>query len=142
MHWRESPLDRIKKLENLEKDCLNAPYHYFGDHKNCAQYFCQKKTTKESIRTIKTLKSSGLFHELLNYCNSYFANNVTSILENETTNAAEELNNVIAKYLGNTSTVNSTTHNLYTCFNNRRKEDQLFLGWFIHSQSLRSCRTI
>lgn len=94
-------MDNIQKLENLERDCLNAPYHYFGYHKNCAKYFCQKETNKEGIKTIKTLKSSGLFHEILNFCNSYFANNVTSILEDKTTNAAEELNNVIAKYLGN-----------------------------------------
>lgn len=76
MHWRESNIDRLQKLENLEKDCLNAPYHYFGNHDNCAQYFCKKKTSKEGNANIALLKSSGLFHEILNYCNSYFANNV------------------------------------------------------------------
>lgn len=99
-HWRESNLDRLKKLENLERDCLNAPYHYFGDHNNCDQYFCNKETTEESKSKIDLLKSSGLFHEIINYCNCYFANNVSSLLEDKTNNAAEELNNIIAKYLG------------------------------------------
>lgn len=100
-HWRESTLDRFEKLENLEKDCLNAPYHYFGNHDNCAEYFCKKTTTNEGNASIASLKSSGLLHEVMNYCNSYFASNVTSLLEDQTNNAAEELNNVIAKHLGN-----------------------------------------
>lgn len=101
-HWRESNVDRLLKLENLEFDCLNAPYHYFGNHDNCSKYFCKKTTTKESNEKIALLKSSGLLYEIINYCNSYFASNVTSLLEDQTTNAAEELNNIIAKYLGNT----------------------------------------
>lgn len=42
----------------------------------------------------------GIFHEILNYCNIYFASNVRSLIEDQTTNAAEEFNNVVAKYLG------------------------------------------
>lgn len=90
----------IQKLDNLEKDCLNAPYHYFGNHDNCNQYFCKKTTTDQSNATIILLKSCGIFHEILNYCNIYFASNVKSLLQDQTNNAAEELNNVIAKYLG------------------------------------------
>lgn len=93
-------MDILKKLEKLEEDCLNAPYHYFGNHDNCDQYFCKKKSTEESQSTIDLLKSGGIFHQILNYCNIYFASNVRSLLENCTNNAAEELNNVIAKYLG------------------------------------------
>lgn len=90
----------LEKLENLEKDCLNAPYHYFGCHENCDPYFCEKTTNDESESTIDLLKSGGIFHQILNYCNIYFASNVRSLIENCTNNAAEELNNVIAKYLG------------------------------------------
>lgn len=101
-HWRESKENEIEKLRNLERDCLNAPYHYFGNHDNCDKYFCKKTTTVESKETIDLLKSSGLFYEILNYCNVYFASNVKSLIEDRTNNSAEELNNVIAKYLGNT----------------------------------------
>lgn len=99
-HWRNSSVEQLQKLENLEKDCLNAPYHYYGNHTNCQEYFCKKETTKESLANIELLRNAGLFHQIMNYCNSYFANNVISILENKSNNAAEELNNVIAKYLG------------------------------------------
>lgn len=101
-HWRNSNESMIKKLENLEKDCLNAPYHYLGNHDSCNRYFCKKTTTAESSRVINLLKSAGLFHEILNYCNIYFASNVRSLIEDQTTNSAEELNNIIAKYLGKT----------------------------------------
>lgn len=93
-------MDEIQKLENLERDCLNAPLHYFGNHDHCDKYFCKKTTTDESNAKIDTLKSVGLFHAILNYCNIYFASNVRSLIENCTNNAAEEFNSVVAKYLG------------------------------------------
>lgn len=99
-HWRDSNVTLLEKLESLEKDCLNAPYHYLGSHENCNAYFCKKVTTPESAATIDQLKVGGVFHELLNFCNIYFASNVKSLLEDTTNNAAEELNNIIAKYLG------------------------------------------
>lgn len=100
-HWRDSNVDAIQKLENLERDCLNAPLHYLGNHDNCDKYFCNKITTKESNELIDLLKSGGIFHEILNYCNIYFACNVKSLIEDCNNNAAEEFNNVVAKYLGN-----------------------------------------
>lgn len=105
MHWRESNLTLVGKLESLEVDCLSAPYHYFGCHLYCHDYFCKKTTTLESTETISRLKAGGIFHDILNLCNVYFASNVRSLLENRTSNAAEELNNVIAKYLGNAACV-------------------------------------
>lgn len=103
-HWRNANVGEIEMLENLERDCLNAPYHYFGNHENCDEYFCDKETTEQSIETINILKSCGLFHEILNYCNIYFASNVKSLIEDRNTNAAEEFNNIVAKYLGIDST--------------------------------------
>lgn len=65
-HWRESNVSTLEKLLNLEKDCLNAPYHYFGNHENCHDYFCKKSTTAASATTIDQLKSGGVFHQILN----------------------------------------------------------------------------
>lgn len=100
-HWRESNLSMMEKLENLERDCLNASYHYFGNHDKCDQYFCTKVTTTDCNAKINLLKSGGMFYEIMNACNTYFASNVRSLIEDCTSNSAEELNNVIAKYLGN-----------------------------------------
>lgn len=47
------------------------------------------------------MKSEGLFHEILNCVNIYFASNVRSLIEDCNNNWAEEFNNIIAKYLGN-----------------------------------------
>lgn len=93
-------MDDVQKLENLERDCLNAPLHYFGNHDQCDRYFCNKKTTDESNAIIDVLKSTGLFHAILNHCNVYFASNAKSLIEDLNNNAAEEFNNVVAKYLG------------------------------------------
>lgn len=141
-YWRESNVTLIEKLENLEKDCLNAPYHYFGIHENCSDYFCKKTTTPQSVKTIDDLKSAGLFHELLNYCNIYFASNVKSLLEDFTTNAAEELNSVIAKYLGNSHSQKIFLLVPLNRFYLRWKANKLFTGWFIFSSMLGSCCSV
>ena len=70
-HWREANLSEVEKLENLERDCLNAPYHYFGCHDNCLQYFCNKSTTPKSGEVIGLLKAEGLFDDVLNLCNIF-----------------------------------------------------------------------
>lgn len=90
----------IEKQENLERDCLNAPYHYLGNHDKCNRYFCKKTTDSLSNANINLLKTGGIFYEILNICNVYFASNVRSLIADTSNNAAEELNNIIAKYLG------------------------------------------
>lgn len=99
-HWRTADVTLIEQLEGLERDCLNAPYHCLGYHDNCGKYFCKKTTNAESYVTIDLLKSCGIFYDILNACNVYFASNVRSLIADTSNNAAEELNNIIAKYLG------------------------------------------
>lgn len=90
----------MERLENLERDCLNAPYHYFGDHTRCPEYFCKKETASDSLEIIELLKADGLFYAILNYCNIYFASNAKSLLGGLNNNDSEALNNVIAKNTG------------------------------------------
>lgn len=99
-HWRESNLGMVKKISNLEDDIMNAPLHYFGVHDKCKSYFCQKVTDQGAVDNVNLLKKDGLYYEVLNLCQTYFAGNAKSLLENNTNNAAEEFNNIVAKYLG------------------------------------------
>lgn len=99
-HWREANINDIQKLENLEKDCLNAPYHYLGNHDKCQEYFCNKTTTPESQEIIELLKADGLFHAILECCNIYFAANAKSLLAGLNNNNSESLNNLIAMNTG------------------------------------------
>lgn len=109
-HWRDSNFEMIEKLKNLEKDCLNAPLHYFGIHDGCDKYFCNKTTKSESIDIVNLLKSDGLFHEIMNLCQDYFCSNVKSLLADHTNNWVEEFNNLVAKYLGKIENIASLLH--------------------------------
>lgn len=99
-HWRNSDVDQSEKLSSLEKDCMNAPYHYFGQHDKCASYFCKRVTTQESIELVNFLKTDKLFQGIVGLCQDYFASNVKSLLANYDTNAAEGFNSLVAKFLG------------------------------------------
>lgn len=99
-YWRESTVSQAEKIKNLEEDIMNAPSHYFGVHDKCKPYFCTKRTSERAAEVLKLLKDDGIYYEVLNTCQHYFAGNVKSLLENYTTNAAEEFNNVVTKYIG------------------------------------------
>lgn len=100
-HWRESNIDFAEKCENLEKDILNAPLHYFGIHEDCADYFCDKETDPEAYGAVAVLKESGVYYELLDLCQSYLSNNAKSLIAGLTTNNTEGFNSLICKQLGN-----------------------------------------
>lgn len=99
-HWRESNLSTMEKISNLEDDIMNAPCHYFGVHDKCKSYFCNKTTVEAAVDNLNLLKQDGIYYEVLNICQHYFASNAKSLLENYTNNPAEEFNNVVAKYIG------------------------------------------
>ncbi len=99
-YWRQSDIDDVEKYTNLERDILNAPLHYLGVHDNCRPYFCEKTTDVSTLATISVLKDSGLFHEILDLCQNYFANNAKSLIANLSTNRTEGFNSLIAKTLG------------------------------------------
>lgn len=99
-HWRDSDKTLNEKIRKLQDDVMNAPLHYFGVHTHCNNYFCTKDTDQKAIDTLNLLQTDGLYFEVLNLCQIYFAANAKSLLENETNNPAEEFNNIVAKYLG------------------------------------------
>lgn len=99
-HWRESTLSIAEKIKGLEEDIMNAPCHYFGVHHKCKPYFCTKQSDDGAIERLQLLKDDGIYYEVLNLCQQYFAGNVKSLLENYNTNPAEEFNNVVTKFNG------------------------------------------
>lgn len=99
-HWRESNLDQSEKCSKLERDCMNAPLHYFGQHDNCDSYFCEKVTKPESLEVIQLLKTHRIFEAILSLCQDQLASNVKSLLADYNTNSAEQFNGVVAKFLG------------------------------------------
>lgn len=99
-HWKESDLNAVEKFANLEKDIMNAFSHYLGLHDNCSKYFCKKTSNPEAQKIITLLKEAGMYHEVLDLCQSYFGNNVKSLIAGYCTNKAEGFNSLIAKSLG------------------------------------------
>lgn len=102
-HWNGTNLSEEEKCIKLELDCMNAPLHVFGVHDNCASYFCTKLTTPQAQDLVKVLKECGLYLEILNLCQNYFANKAKSWLAGYENNIAEGFMSLIAKYLGNFS---------------------------------------
>lgn len=99
-YWRESNIEPTENYHNLEKDVMNAFPHYLGVHDDCSKYFCQKSTNPDVLNTIKVLKETGVYYEVMDMCQSYFGNNVRSLLAGLCTNRTEGFNSLIAKTIG------------------------------------------
>lgn len=65
MHWFKTDLPHSTKVENLRNDIYNAPYHVFGSHNNCVDYFCKKKGSDEENLVVK-MESDGTWNQVLN----------------------------------------------------------------------------
>ncbi|KAL4085419.1 hypothetical protein QTP88_027278 [Uroleucon formosanum] len=57
-------LQHNEKYELLKKDILNSPYHVFGDHSNCANFFC-KGSKEGEVNLVPQMDHCGLFKEFL-----------------------------------------------------------------------------
>ena len=86
------------KCEKLRQDILNNPYHYFGQHDKCQEYFCRKQDEKDD-NMVPLMKQSGLFDDIC-FIIQRLANNSESLVLNMDTNAAENYNSIVAKYTG------------------------------------------
>lgn len=99
-HWRESDVEMVEKYNNLEQDIMNAFLHCIGIHDKCAKYFCQKETDPEALNKLVILKQFNVYYEILSLSQSYFGNNVKSLIAGLCTNKTEGFNSLIAKNLG------------------------------------------
>jgi hypothetical protein len=59
---REENVIHATKMENLKQDIQNIPKHIFGEHENCATYFCSgAKEGEENI--FQNIKDEPIFKE-------------------------------------------------------------------------------
>ncbi|GBM84422.1 hypothetical protein AVEN_102063-1, partial [Araneus ventricosus] len=86
------------KITNLRSDILNCPFHYFGDHTRCDEYFCKTKQDN-SKNEVPVMKSSGLLYKMLEIF-QVLSDCAKSLLCDVSTNRVENLNSLIAKFLG------------------------------------------
>lgn len=98
-HWNEMDELWDVKVGNFRKDINNIPCHVFGEHKDCAQYFCKEPKENEK-NFVPEMKANGLFKKKIMDCFSRARLNATSLLINENTNIVEQLHSLFVKYNG------------------------------------------
>ncbi|KAL5238891.1 hypothetical protein ACI65C_006301 [Semiaphis heraclei] len=86
-----------EKVELLKHDKLNSPYHVFGEHVNCAKYFCTGPKEGET-NLVPRMDKCGLFKDILGARN-IVAHHAQSLIYNVNNNAVEGFNSVVAKYV-------------------------------------------
>lgn len=87
-----------EKLKLLKSDILNGPYHVFGYHTHCAQYFCMGPKDNEN-NLVPDLEKSGLWNDIL-AARNLLAHHSSSLIHNVNNNCVENYNSVVAKYVG------------------------------------------
>lgn len=89
----------ICSILGLRFDIVNAPNHrIFDDHKNCSQYFCDKKSSIQPANNF-TIKNREISREIETVV-SRLSNNAKSLLLDVDNNSCEQFNSVINKFLG------------------------------------------
>lgn len=87
-----------EKIILFKQDVLNSPDHIFGEHKNCASYFCQGAKDGE-INLVPELIECGLRNDIIR-CLQRITANASSCLLNKNNNSAERFNSLICKFVG------------------------------------------
>ncbi|XP_031332942.1 uncharacterized protein LOC116163225 isoform X1 [Photinus pyralis] len=86
------------KIDNLKKDILNSPYHIFGRHVHCKDYFCKgSDENKDDLVDIYT--QNGILGGI-NTIIQRLADHASSLLYDTDNNPAETYNSIIAKLVG------------------------------------------
>lgn len=105
-----SHLPHAEKVRLLRNDIHNGPSHVFGEHSNCAEYFCTKKDSGEE-NWVQRMKQSGLFQDIM-YSTERMTRNAESLVLNMDNNAAELYNSLVAKFVGG-KRINFSTRRSY-----------------------------
>lgn len=97
---KNEKLSKTMKVINLRKDIHNIPHHIFGDHTNCATYFCKpEKKSKDVLNMIPTLKKDKTYDEIMKNL-SRLTQNSESLIEDIDSNISEQFNSKVAKFVG------------------------------------------
>lgn len=88
-----------KDYISLKKDIDNSIYHIFGQHDQCASYFCTGPKDQEVNRMFEIKENSDFFSQLTKVISS-LSNNSRSLIRDVDSNRVEQFNAVIAKFVG------------------------------------------
>lgn len=84
------------KIVRMREDLENIPFHAFGQHKNCNQYYCDNKPETNNVETMVRLNIWNIVYGYYSRCISV----PEDFLMNASNNPAECINNVIASKIG------------------------------------------
>ncbi|CAH1111972.1 unnamed protein product [Psylliodes chrysocephalus] len=62
-YHRKNTSDIVENVKQLTADIKNSPYHTFGNHSNCAQYFCKREQNDRDYVT--EMKECGLMDDIV-----------------------------------------------------------------------------
>ncbi|XP_047516704.1 uncharacterized protein LOC125057211 [Pieris napi] len=96
-HYKDKE-DKLEATRNLHSDISNSVMHAFGDHTHCKEYFCDKICTIQSSGA-EQIKNTLIWFRI-KVILGYLASNSQSLIEDETTNAVESYNSLVAKLVG------------------------------------------
>jgi len=94
-HYQQNKTNSSWK--DLEQDLRNIPFHIFGQHYNCKNYFCNKITTPEENKIPTFVKMN--FWAPLQLALNRVVRLAKSLIEKKTTNPAENFMAVANKYI-------------------------------------------
>lgn len=87
-----------EKIQLLQKDIENAPYHILGEHGNCDKYFCTGNKPNE-INCVPAMILDGSFKRLQDIFRRMKINAKSLIIDVDS-NVVEQFNSIIAKFIG------------------------------------------
>ncbi|XP_076301597.1 uncharacterized protein LOC143219551 [Lasioglossum baleicum] len=96
---RESNVEWKDKIAGLIRDLDNVPSHIFGEHKDCASYFCNGVPKANEANLVPKLQEAGIYGKL-QYIMQRMKANAASLLHNLTSNIVESRNAIICKLIG------------------------------------------
>lgn len=96
-------------VRHLGDDISNIPYHVFGDHANCKDYFCRRKSTEPNF--VPEMKSSGLWAQLAPVIQRTAAKSF-SLIEKQNSNIVECFMATVNRYMDG-KRINLGGRNLY-----------------------------
>ncbi|CAH1102104.1 unnamed protein product [Psylliodes chrysocephalus] len=69
-YHRKITSDIVDNVKQLTADIKTSPYHTFGNHSNCAQYFCKRQQNDRDYVT--EIEECGLTDDIVSAVNGWF----------------------------------------------------------------------
>ncbi|KAL4112571.1 hypothetical protein QTP88_016326 [Uroleucon formosanum] len=86
------------KAKCLKNDITNGPYHIFGFHDECDEYFCKRKKESE-FNLVPEMQKCGIWNDIMAAVN-LVAYHSDSLIYHVNNNVVESYNSIVAKYVG------------------------------------------